>query len=239
MLSRQMAPGNLAQFPTTAALLDAIRTRRIDAAVMDLGNAGTSLSQGLRVVAQGVFPRHLAIGFHKGNALFETQLNTILANLQTSNRINLLATSYLNIDQAAILPILDTNATHISGNTPISNCLSGMQFVATAGFDDNNPNVISTVLPGTPFVRNWRVQNTGSCQWSPKYRLVYAYGNAPAAIMSGKGITITRQVLSGETVDLQLKLVSPMVPGTYRSVWQMVDAQGRPFGERLYTNVSN
>jgi hypothetical protein len=193
----------------------------------------------LRVTAQGVFQRRLAIGFHKGNALFETQLNSILANLQSINRISQLATQYLSIDQAAILPILDTNATQFIGNTPITDCMSGMLFVDTAGFDDNSPNVISSILPGTPFARNWRVKNTGSCQWSPKYRLIYAYGNAPAAIMGGKGITITRQVLPGETADLQLQLSSPTIPGTYRGVWQMVDALGRPFGERLYINVSN
>lgn len=239
LLSRQMAASNLTQFPSTNALLDAIRTRRIDVGVMDLGNVGTLINQGLRVAARGVFQRHMAIGFRKGNVLFETQLNTILSALNTDDRINHLAVQYLNIDRTAILPILDTNASRIEAKATVSDCLSGMVFVATAGFDENNPNVISTVLPGIPFLRNWRVQNTGTCEWTPGYRLVYAYGNTPAAIMGGKGMTLTRQVLPGETADLQLQLVSPIAQGTYRSVWQMVDAKGRPFGERLYTNVSN
>jgi len=55
--------------------------------------------------------------------------------------------------------------------------------------------------------------------------------------MGGEPVAVARQVNSGETYDMQVSLVAPLNPGDYQGTWQMVNAEGKAFGERLKVTI--
>ena len=101
--------------------------------------------------------------------------------------------------------------------TATSNCDSAL-FVTDVSYPDN------TIVPaGSTFTKTWRIQNTGSCSWTPSYALVFDSGN----VMSGP----TAQALSGnvnpgQTVDISVNLQAPSSNGTYTGHWGLRNASG-------------
>jgi hypothetical protein len=87
--------------------------------------------------------------------------------------------------------------------------------------------------PGQAFTKGWQVQNSGTCPWTIGYKLVFVDG----AKMGGEPVAVAREVKAGETYDMQVNLVAPLNPGDYQSVWQMANAQGAAFGEKLKVNI--
>jgi hypothetical protein len=59
----------------------------------------------------------------------------------------------------------------------------------------------------------------------------------PEDRMGGVSVPIQKVVQPGQTVDLSANLVAPMTPGRYKGVWQMVNAQGQPFGQRVWVRI--
>src|SRR3974377_235848 len=55
-------------------------------------------------------------------------------------------------------------------------CTLVEQFIADVSIPDG-----TVMAPGAPFVKTWRVQNTGTCTWG-NYKLIFAAGNT----MSGR-----------------------------------------------------
>ena len=83
------------------------------------------------------------------------------------------------------------------------------------------------MTPGQSFQKTWRVLNTGSCVWSTAYQFVFARGdqlNAPA------GVSLTRNVNPGETIDITVPMSAPMTNGTYRGNWLLRNPSGQLFG---------
>jgi hypothetical protein len=94
------------------------------------------------------------------------------------------------------------------------------------------------IKPGDGFVKTWRVQNTGTCIWTPNYQLVYAYGNVDAAQMSGQPLNIPGNVAPGQLFDLSVTLIAPQEPLTYQGFWQMENAGGGRFGQTIWVGIS-
>ena len=85
----------------------------------------------------------------------------------------------------------------------------------------------TVMTPGQSFQKTWRVLNTGSCVWSTAYQFVFARGdqlNAPA------GVSLTRNVNPGETIDITVPMSAPMTNGTYRGNWLLRNPSGQLFG---------
>jgi len=101
--------------------------------------------------------------------------------------------------------------------TATSSCDKAL-FIMDVSYPDN------TVVPaGTAFTKTWRLQNTGSCSWTPSYALVFVSGNS----MNGP----TAQALSGnvnpgQTVDISADLQAPSDNGTYTGNWGLRNASG-------------
>jgi heat shock protein HslJ len=55
--------------------------------------------------------------------------------------------------------------------------------------------------------------------------------------MGGEPVSITRDVLPGDTYDLQVNLVAPLTPGIYQGSWQMRNGDGVPFGQRIWVGI--
>jgi hypothetical protein len=91
-----------------------------------------------------------------------------------------------------------------------------------------------TVLgPGQGFTKTWRVQNTGTTTWNGGYRLLRVEGHslgAPASIS-------VSPCAPGQAVDLSVAFVAPPEAMDCRSTWQLVDPQGNPFGDKVWTRI--
>jgi hypothetical protein len=113
-----------------------------------------------------------------------------------------------------------------------------MKFVADVSYGDNNMKNPPFVKHGEGFVKTWRVQNTGTCTWTPNYQLVFAYGNVTAAQMSGQPVNIPANVAPGQTLDLSVTLIAPYEPLTYQGFWQMENETGGRFGQTIWVAIS-
>ncbi len=93
----------------------------------------------------------------------------------------------------------------------------------------------TTMDPNQLFRKTWRIQNAGSCTWTPNYQLAYFDGDN----LSGPAyITIGRNVYPNETIDLSVDLRAPQYAGNYQSNWQMRNESGAFFGTSNAANPS-
>ena len=82
--------------------------------------------------------------------------------------------------------------------------------------------------PGETFVKTWRIENSGSCTWTPEYAVVFDSGDA----MSGPASfpLTSSSVAPGENVEISINLTAPQTPGNYRGDWKLRNAAGQTFG---------
>jgi len=95
-------------------------------------------------------------------------------------------------------------------------------FVTDVTVPDN-----TVISPGETFTKTWRVRNSGFCDWSADYALVFSSGDQMGA---PDEIALPQVVLAGETVDISLELTAPTQPGTYTGFWALRNNDGTLFG---------
>ena len=103
-------------------------------------------------------------------------------------------------------------------------CVDGSAYVADVTIPDQ-----SVVDAGEPFVKTWRVKNTGSCPWGADYRLSFVAGDQMGAAQSQP----LPDTLPGEEAEVSAPMTAPEDIGAYRGEWRMQNAEGKFFGERL------
>jgi len=152
--------------------------------------------------------------------------------LSTANANNLTvqpAPSPVSITQPADATLPPPTATiPAPTETPgTAGCNDNAKFVADVTVPDNSP-----ISPNTPFVKTWRVQNTGTCNWTTSYTLKFTGG----VQMTGPGaVNFPASAVPGDTLDISVNLVAPAVPGTYTGNWRLANGDGALFG----TNGNN
>ena len=115
---------------------------------------------------------------------------------------------------ATNLPILQTPA-------PTSRC-DAMSFLGDVTYPDG-----SFVTRNNTFVKIWRIQNIGSCSWTPDYALVFSGGD----LMNGtSAVALGKSVNPGETVEIPVTLSAPSKDGKYRGYWMLRNTSGVLFG---------
>ena len=114
-------------------------------------------------------------------------------------------------------------ATAIPATTIPGVCTDAVAFVADITIPDG-----SQIAPGTPFVKTWRLRNSGTCTWDGRYGLVFAGGNTLGAAANSFPLAAT--VAPGELIDVSVNLVAPTSPAAYQSDWKLRNPQGQPFG---------
>jgi len=101
-------------------------------------------------------------------------------------------------------------------------CTNQAAFVADVTVPDG-----TWMTPGQLFVKTWRLQNTGTCAWTPNYAVIFADGNpmgGPAAV------PLPGTVAPGSSVDLSVALTAPAGLGSYTGRWRLRSDAGAPFG---------
>jgi len=78
------------------------------------------------------------------------------------------------------------------------------------------------------FVKTWRLYNSGTCTWTPRYSLYFVSGRQ----MSGpeKANVFPVEVEPGQTIDISVTLRAPKVTGVIRGWWALKDQYGNEFG---------
>jgi hypothetical protein len=123
-------------------------------------------------------------------------------------------------ESPTLVTILPPTQTFTPTMVPIPCDLAG--FVADVTIPDG-----STVNPGEPFTKTWRLENLGSCSCTTSYDLVFTSGD----LMNGPTlIPLPGNVNPGETLDLSVNLTAPTTAGTYQGYWMLRDANGAIFG---------
>ncbi len=93
--------------------------------------------------------------------------------------------------------------------------------------DDITVRDFTPLAPGEVFVKVWRLQNTGTCTWTPAYALVFFGGERMQAPAS---VPLAGPVPPGAAVDLSVEMTAPALPATYQSFWRLRNAAGEHFG---------
>ena len=114
-------------------------------------------------------------------------------------------------------------------DTPVPTvCVFDSGYVADVTVPDD-----TVFLPNTAFVKTWRIQNTGSCDWEPGTKLVYFSGDQ----MGGPPSVDVPPTAVGASADISVNFTSPGTPGTYRSNWQVQRPDGTKFGQQYYVQI--
>ena len=106
--------------------------------------------------------------------------------------------------------------------TPPPACTDVAGFIADVTIPDD-----TRIDPGAAFTKVWRLRNDGTCVWTESYQVVFV-GGEPMG--NSTPVSLPTSVAPGATVDLSLPLVAPFPSGTYRSSYQLRNAQGARFG---------
>lgn len=96
------------------------------------------------------------------------------------------------------------------------------RFVSDVSVPDNTNFTV-----GKSFTKAWKLQNTGSCAWTPGYSLVFDSGDQMSGPSSQPLTAAT--VAPGQSIDVSVNLVAPNAPGTYKGNWKLKDANGVVF----------
>jgi hypothetical protein len=110
-------------------------------------------------------------------------------------------------------------------NTPVPTVASYCDWVAFVK-DVTIPD--GTLLsPGEVFTKVWRLQNRGTCTWTPDYMLVYTSGDPMG---STTAVRLPGNVAPGQTVDVSVTLTAPNSIGRFTGYWMLRNASGALFG---------
>jgi hypothetical protein len=134
-------------------------------------------------------------------------------------------TMYAATQNAPTSTPVPTTATPIPAtNTPVATAVSYCDWAAFIQ-DVSIPDGTS-LSPGEVFTKSWRLQNSGTCTWTPDYDIVFYSG----AQMSGTTMQVPGYVAPGQSVDVAVTFTAPSAPGHYVGYWILRNASGKLFG---------
>lgn len=212
----------------------------------------------LKIAGQTFNTQEFAVAARTGSSLV-SQFNKALLAMQSDGTFAELVKTYLQVTPDDVTPsgpdaevnneatpalIPTATAAAKPAATPAATptpappaCIDGMAFIADLNYDDQNMAAPPVLKAGQAFVKSWRVQNTGTCTWTPDYAVAYVNGNRPEARMNGSTVLLGRNVEPGEVLDLSVSLVAPQSYGTFQGFWQMRDAGGGYFGQVMWVGI--
>jgi len=227
---------------------DAVRdliVHRVDVVLLGQATANYYGSrQDLKVVAVGFQKQDLAVAMRLGTPRLNAEIARVINDMLKDGTIQRLDQEFIKSKTAGMLstliPAYESPATllpPIATTTPPI-CVNGMKYVADVTIPDNNMKNPTFINPGAGFAKVWRLQNTGTCTWTPSYHLAYAYGSVAAAQMNGQSIPMPYNVAPGQNVDLSVNLVAPNEQSTYQGFWQMETDAGNRFGRTIWVGIT-
>lgn len=108
-------------------------------------------------------------------------------------------------------------------------CVDGASFLQDVSIPDG-----SQISPGGMVDKRWSVENSGSCDWGPDYRLVPQDPN-PFVQDEAAALYPAR---SGTTAVWRVTFQAPQAAGEYLGAWQAVNPEGQAFGDQVFVLIS-
>ncbi len=138
------------------------------------------------------------------------------------------------------IPTISFNTTALPGFTPLA---SPTQAGPTASLGDECSNSVfegdvtvpdGTIFkPGEDFTKVWAIRNTGLCAWDEGFALVFIGGDTAIDPYNYEFKKTKDIVLSGEGLNIGIKLTAPLKEGDYQGHWRMRNDKGYYFGTIL------
>lgn len=92
------------------------------------------------------------------------------------------------------------------------------------------------LLPGTPFLKTWKLRNEGAEAWPTGCRLLFISRKGDR--MGGPdSVIVEGAVAPGQEVEISVNLVAPAEPGRYTSYYKLTSPEGIKFGQRLWASI--
>lgn len=104
-------------------------------------------------------------------------------------------------------------------------CKDGAHFLEDLTIPDG-----THVTAGQDLDKRWSVQNSGSCDWGPDYRLVHQGSSA----IDGPAQVALYPARAGAEATWQVNLRAPQQAGEYQSRWQAQAPDGSLFGDEVF-----
>jgi hypothetical protein len=131
-------------------------------------------------------------------------------------------------DTPTPLPPTATSTSTPAPTTDVSDCSLGATFELDVTVPDN-----TKIALGESFAKTWRLRNTGNCKWGNGYHLVFVDGERMAC---PERVAIP-ETAPGDTVDISVRLIAPMIPGSYRGNWRACVNETECFGDMIYVQI--
>lgn len=107
-------------------------------------------------------------------------------------------------------------------------CVSSLRYLSDLTYPDG-----TLVAAGERIQKQWLVENNGSCDWGPGYRLKLV-GGYPLGVFGEVALYPAR---AGTQATIEIMFLAPLDPGLYRTAWQAFDPNGTPFGDVVYMDI--
>ena len=122
----------------------------------------------------------------------------------------------------------DVLFTRIIAEKPAETAVSNNAFVVDVTIPDD-----TVMSPGKQFVKTWRIKNTGTTTWGPRFKLEFIDG-IPMTNKISQPLPVAPP---GAETAISLSLTAPTKKGTHFSDWKMKDERGVLFGEILFLRI--
>lgn len=126
---------------------------------------------------------------------------------------------------ATSTPIPATSTSVPPTNTPVPTAVSycdWVKFIKDVTIPDG-----TQLKTGEVFTKTWRLQNRGTCAWTPDYMLVFTSGDPMGGTTA---VRLPGYVAPGQTVDISITLTAPTSAGSYTGYWMLRNPSGALFG---------
>jgi hypothetical protein len=108
-------------------------------------------------------------------------------------------------------------------------CVNDLRYIEDLSVPDG-----TQFLAGQGLVKEWSVENSGTCDWGPDYRLVLIEGNALGAAPE----LALYPARAGTLATLEIPMKAPPNLGEYLGKWQARDPAGRLFGAVVFIKIN-
>jgi hypothetical protein len=132
---------------------------------------------------------------------------------------------------ATATPVPATSTPVPATNTPVPTAVTYCDWVAFIK-DVTIPDG-TQLSTGEVFTKIWRLQNRGTCTWTPDYMLVYTSGDQMG---STTAVRLPGYVAPGQTVDVSVTLTAPASAGEHIGYWMLRNPSGALFGSGAKAN---
>jgi len=143
---------------------------------------------------------------------------TIVAQTMTAleNQIQPTPTQVVEVPTLTVMPTLEVPVQPQGTDAPVSSYSQAGCLIASS-ISETIPD--DTIFdPGDSFTKTWTVINSGTCDWTTDFQLVYLSGDQMGGISPTYLIS---NVPAGNIIDISLALTAPANAGTYRGDWAL------------------